>query len=124
MGLDMYAFSLPADAARADVDFDHEPSDELHRHYWREHAYLHSWMENLYFEKGGAHAEFNCNSVQLVAEDIDLLELAVRKSRLPDLASPQSGESQGDHRKSDLEFIRKAREAFSLGRSMAYYGFW
>lgn len=124
MGLDMYAFSLPADAFLAEVDFDHEPGEELHKHYWREHVYLHSWMENLYFEKGGADAEFNCSTVQLVAEDIDLLELAVRNDRLEDLASPQSGESEEDHRKSDFEFIRKAREAFSMGRSVAYYGFW
>ena len=81
-------------------------------------------MENLYVEKGGTQADFNCASAELVAEDIDMLELVVREDRLPNLASPQSGDSYENYLSEDLEFISKARDAFSIGRTVAYYAFW
>jgi hypothetical protein len=50
MGLDMYAFKTK-EAIEIEVDFQVKEVEEIH--YWRKHANLHGWMENLYETKGG-----------------------------------------------------------------------
>ena len=77
MGLDMYAYTLPKDAARPPVDFDIDNIPDWERrnlHYWRKHPNLHGWMAGLFFEKGGENPDFNCNTVEITPDDLDALE--------------------------------------------------
>lgn len=43
--------------------------------YWRKFNSLHGWMQDLYFKKGGIDPEFNCNTVRLMPEDLDTLQV-------------------------------------------------
>ena len=108
MGLDMYAHSMPKDDNRPPVDFDVEGLhlDNTPRiHYWRKHPNLHGWMAGRYYEKGGTDDDFNVN-------------------RLPDTSGFFFGATTGEERDDDLEFIRKCREEFAKGRTIAYYAWW
>lgn len=127
MGLDMYAFSLPKDDDRPCVDFDLDDiGDEERRrlHYWRKHPNLHGWMAGRYYEKGGSDDDFNVNTVELTAADINALERAILGKTLPQTTGFFFGETTGEEREDDLEFIRKAREEFAKGRTIAYYAWW
>ena len=127
MGLDMYAYTLPKDDDRPPVDFEIDDiSDEERRrlHYWRKHPNLHGWMAELYFEKGGEHCDFNCNTVAITADDLDALERVIIANELPATMGFFFGETNGEEREDDLEFIRKAREEIVQGRSIAYYAWW
>lgn len=127
MGLDMYAYSLPKDDDRPCVDFDLDDiGDEERRrlHYWRKHPNLHGWMASRYYEKGGSDDDFNVNTVELTSADIDALERAILGNTLPQTTGFFFGETTGEEREDDLEFIRKAREEFAKGRTIAYYAWW
>lgn len=127
MGLDMYAYSLPKDDDRPCVDFDLDDiGDEERRrlHYWRKHPNLHGWMAGRYYEKGGSDDDFNVNTVELTSADIDALERAILDDTLPQTTGFFFGETTGEEREDDLEFIRKAREEFGHGRTVAYYAWW
>ena len=127
MGLDMYAYSLPKDDDRPCVDFDLDDiGDEERRrlHNWRKHPNLHGWMAGRYYEKGGSDDDFNVNTVELTAADINALERAILGKTLPQTTGFFFGETTGEEREDDLEFIRKAREEFAKGRTIAYYAWW
>ena len=127
MGLDMYAYSLPKDDDRPCVDFDFDDiGDEERRrlHYWRKHPNLHGWMAGRYYEKGGSDDDFNVNTVELTSADIDALERAILDDTLPQTTGFFFGETTGEERDDDLEFIRKAREELGRGRTIAYYVWW
>lgn len=126
MGLDMYAFTIPARDACRDVDLDigvMKTCEELHC--WRNHHNLHGWMGRLYDEKGGESADFNCNSVRLTTQDLDALEATIRApgglwpddwydlpaGYVPDTAA-------------DLAFIAKARAAIAAGKAVYYDSWW
>ncbi len=127
MGLDMYAYTLPKDAARPPVDFEIDDiADEERRrlHYWRKHPNLHGWMAERYFEKGGEDCNFNCNTVAITPDDLDELERVIIANELPATTGFFFGETNGEEREDDLEFIRKAREEIAQGRTIAYYAWW
>ena len=111
MALDMYARTTRR--LKSPTDFATKSADrELH--YWRKHPNLHGWMENLYSRKSGTQ-EFNCTTVQLTLEDIDLLKVAIDENKLPQTCGFFFGESDGSEREDDLAFIAKARAAFEQG---------
>ena len=124
MGLDMYAYTAPRKRVKKPVDFktEHLPKEELH--YWRKHPNLHGWMAGRYYEKGGTDDDFNVNTVELTPEDIDELERTILENRLPDTSGFFFGATTGEERDDDLEFIRKCREEFAKGRTIAYYAWW
>lgn len=127
MGLDMYAHSMEAEADRPEVDFDVNGLDAEctpRIHYWRKHPNLHGWMAGLYFEKGGTDNDFNVNTVELLPADIDRLERTILENRLPETSGFFFGQTTGEERDDDLEFIRKCREEFAKGRTIAYYAWW
>lgn len=127
MGLDMYAHSMAPDADRPEVDFDVKGLDldcNPRIHYWRKHPNLHGWMAGLYYEKGGTDDDFNVNTVELRPADIDRLESTILEDRLPETSGFFFGSTTGEERDDDLEFIRKAREEFAKGRTIAYYAWW
>jgi len=125
MGLDMYAHSLPKDDQRPPVDFDVNGLDKCPRiHFWRKHPNLHGWMAELYYSKGGTDPDFNVNTVEITADDLDALEQAISASQLPDTSGFFFGETNGEERDDDFDFIRKARAEIAQGRAVAYYAWW
>lgn len=121
MGLDMYANTTKR-RLKSPVDFTTKDTDTQF-HNWRKHPNLHGWMECLYRDKGGIKV-FNCTTVQLTPDDIDLLACAVQDGKLPETCGFFFGESDGCEREDDLEFIAKARAAFAKGLSVYYYSWW
>lgn len=128
MGLDMYAFTVPAEWA-GDTVTDYTPdadrkSEELY--YWRKFNALHGWMEDLYRLKGGTSESFNCNTVRLDLKDLDRLEMDVGKKKLV----PRNGFFFGSQEiypediESVAEFVAKARQAIADGKAVYYDSWW
>lgn len=131
MGLDMYAWTVPAEVADVEVDLatnDRDTGESLietaELHYWRKHPNLHGWMQKLYYEKGGTDEEFNCNSVRLTPADLDRLEIDVKERALPGTSGFFFGASDGSELEDDLAFIQKARVEISNGRAVYYSSWW
>jgi hypothetical protein len=130
MGLDMYAFTVAADAAGdnvVDLDINYGTDNEITKtelFYWRKFNALHGWMEQLYRTKGGTDESFNCNTVRLTLEDLDRLE------READSLKPVEGFFFGAQTiyPEDLEsvatFIAKAREALAEDKAVYYDSWW
>lgn len=85
---------------------------------------IHTWMENLYYAKGGCDIDFNCANVALTAEDLDRLEADIRANALPFTAGFFFGESDGSETEGDLAFIEKARVAIAEGKTVFYTSWW
>jgi len=120
MGLDMYAWAVPATDDLPDTDFERpDGTDEFH--YWRKHPNLHGWMEQLYSKKGGVR-EFNCTSVRLTLDDLGRLEGEL--GSLPETHGFFFGVSYGDEVDDDRRFIAQAREVISLGHAVYYSAWW
>lgn len=122
MGLDMYAYTT-ATPHLPPVDFD-APSDTQRIHYWRKHPNLHGWMQQLYVEKGGIATSFNCVNVALTEADLDRLEDAIRRQRLPETIGFFFGLSDGSEAEDDLAFIALARAAIARGLAVFYSSWW
>jgi hypothetical protein len=125
MGLDMYAFTAPRAIVTAEVDF--KPTDKsgvAELHYWRKHPDLHGWMEALYRRKGGASADFNCDTLNLSAADLDELEAAIQSRVLPSTSGFFFGASDGSEIDDDLAFIAQARAALAEGLAVYYDSWW
>lgn len=127
MGLDMYAFALPADSVGDKVtDVEWLDDNRIELFYWRKFNALHGWMENLYRIKGGAKASFNCTIVRLDAKDLDRLEMDTGNNKLV----PVNGFFFGEQTiyPEDLEsvatFIAKARQALADGLAVYYDSWW
>ena len=122
MGLDMYAYTTAEEVS--EVDFSVSDSAELY--YWRKFNALHCWMEDLYYSKGGKSQEFNCDNVQLTADDLDDLEEVLKKG----LLRPVDGFFFGSQTveayqiESASEFIVKARAAIAEGLTVYYTPWW
>lgn len=129
MGLDMYAWAVPAEwAGTNEVDYqydDDRKSEELF--YWRKFNALHGWMEDLYRQKGGERQQFNLTTVRLNLKDLDRLEMDVGDNKLV----PRNGFFFGDTScvyPEDLEtvadFVAKARQAIADGKAVFYDSWW
>jgi hypothetical protein len=85
--------------------------------YWRKHPNLQGWMEKL--------AEFNGDELELTWEDIDDLEKAVKKRKLPTTSGFFFGNPNDDYYYDhDLEFIKNARAELFLGLKVFYNSSW
>lgn len=135
MGLDQYAF-VTTRVPDSPVDFE-SPEDASQIQYWRKHANLQGWMENLYWQRKGTEPQttdqnktfgsmstFNCVNLALLPEDIERLEEDVLGDHLPYTTGFFFGSSQPEDKEADLEFIAKAREAFSEGKCVYYTSWW
>lgn len=137
MGLDMYAYTArKAIVGEAQVDLnDRLFTDGNAREgvdtefaYWRKFNILHGWMERLYRKKGGARESFNCTTLRLDPEDLDLLEADARSG---DNMTATKGFFFGgdeafdaDDQQEILDFVAKAREAQAQGLVVLYDSWW
>ncbi len=121
----MFAFSTKA-KPKSEVDFETKNFKPEEIHYWRKHPNLHGWMQDLYYEKGGKGSDFNGDCVLLTMDDLDCLEHDLKQFDLPDTKGFFFGNSQSDddELKDDLEFVAKAREAISKGKTVYYTSWW
>ena len=122
MGLDMYAYTTAEEVS--EVDFSVSDSTELY--YWRKFNALHGWMEDLYYSKGGKSQEFNCDNVQLTADDLDDLEEVLKKGLLRPVDGFFFGSQtvEPEYVESAQEFIVKARAALAEGLTVYYSSWW
>jgi hypothetical protein len=132
MGLDMYAFTVAADAAGdnvVDLDINYGTDNELAKtelFYWRKFNALHGWMEDLYRIKGGAKESFNCTTVRLDTVDLDRLEMDTGNNKLVPINGFFFGEQTiyPEDLESIADFIAKAREALADGKAVFYDSWW
>ena len=122
MGLDMYAYTTAEEVS--EVDFSVSDSTELY--YWRKFNALHGWMQDLYYSKGGKSDEFNCDNVQLTADDLDFLEEVLKKGLLRPVGGFFFGSQtvEPEDVESAQEFIGMARAAIAEGLTVYYTSWW
>ena len=103
--------------------------------YWRKHPNLQGWMEQLWIRKLAKEgvtpeesewgSSFNGVELELTLEDIDDLEQAVLKKRLPKTSGFFFGSNSDEYyREHDLEFIRQARADLFCGLCVFYNSSW
>ena len=134
MGLDMYAYT----AARAgqqnefwetgnyvDGEFVNPTvTKPVEIAYWRKHPNLHGWMHQLW-ESRGNEGDFNGDELELTADDLDQLELAVTHGQLPTTGGFFFGNPSDEfYREQDLEFIKNARAELFMGLKVFYNSSW
>lgn len=132
MGLDMYAFSVPADqpinvpSTDPDYAFDRNPESEKIM-YWCKNNALHGWMERLAEERLGLSAfDFNCEYLQLTKQDLTNLAADIKAGKL----KPTEGFFFGaqvyleEEQKEDLEFVETALGLIESGKDIYYYSWW
>jgi hypothetical protein len=147
MGLDMYAYVAARAGQQSDyyegAEFDEETRDYVNKKvtkprevaYWRKHPNLHGWMESLWKRKmhdanrdipeSEWGSSFNGIELELTAEDLDELERAVRKRKLPATSGFFFGNDSDQHYYShDLEFIKNARAELFMGLKVFYNSSW
>jgi len=141
MGLDMYAY-VAARAGQQTEFYDGaewDPEHKEHRNpnvnkpreiaYWRKHPNLHGWMAQLWLGREENElrdaGNFNGIELELTAEDLDDLERAVKKRRLPATSGFFFGTDADQHYyKDDLKFIQLARAEMFLGLKVFYNSSW
>jgi len=124
MGLDMYAFTVPADSVGDGVTDVALGDNAVELFYWRKFNALHGWMEQLYRSKKGLRVDFNCTTVRLTSEDLDRLEREA--NTLQPVAGFFFGEQAiySEQLESIADFIAKAREALDYGNAVYYDSWW
>jgi len=146
VGLDQYAY-VAARAGQREDYWDGAELDQVGKYvntkvseprelaYWRKHPNLQGWMESLWKKKmHDANQEipesewgstFNGIELELTAEDLDELELAVKKRRLPKTSGFFFGDDSDQHYyQQDLEFIKNARAELFMGLKVFYNSSW
>lgn len=108
MGLDQYAFATKGE-------------DKIELMYWRKHANLQGWMENLYHARGGTES-FNCIPVALDSDDLDRLEKEY--TSLETATGFFWGSSHPEDDQATADFISKAREYIKKGYTIEYDSWW
>ena len=137
MGLDMYAYTArkagQQDEFYEGSEWDPELKETVNPNvarpreiaYWRKHPNLHGWMEKLAHEKGIEYQTFNGVELELTWEDLDALEKAVKKRRLPKTTGFFFGDpSDQYYYDKDLAFIREARAELFSGLKVFYNSSW
>lgn len=108
MGLDQYATAQKAE-------------ERIEIMYWRKHANLQGWMENLYISRGGTE-QFNCVDLKLSPEDIDRLE--EEHATLETVTGFFFGSTTEAKIQATQEFISMARSYMNDGYEIIYSSWW
>lgn len=120
MGLDMYAYFAEEEMcgdAQTDVETDLFPEVA----YWSGFYQLHNWMKALYQKKGGKDEDFNCASVRLNLEDLNILESELDKT---EFLNWSDGPVYPYQILSAKKFIGIARSAIHEGKAVFYSSWW
>jgi hypothetical protein len=134
MGLDMYAYTATRagqqnefyeTAEYVDNEFVNSTvTKPMELAYWRKHPNLHGWMQQLWESRGNEGA-FNGDELELTAQDLDDLELAVTHGQLPTTGGFFFGNPCDEHyREQDLEFVKNARAELFMGLKVFYNSSW
>ena len=134
MGLDMYAYTATRagqqnefyeTAEYVDNEFVNSTvTKPMELAYWRKHPNLHGWMQQLW-ESRGNEGSFNGDELELTAQDLDDLELAVTHGQLPTTGGFFFGNPCDEHyREQDLEFVKNARAELFMGLKVFYNSSW
>lgn len=138
MGLDQYAYVAARagqnsewwDGAELDPDTRDYQNDKIIKPrelaYWRKHPNLQGWMEQLWQKKNPSDTStFNGIELELTWQDIDELEKAVKKRKLPSTQGFFFGNDADQYYyNQDLEFIKNARAELFLGLKVFYNSSW
>ena len=140
MGLDQLAYSRPSAATNDETD------ECLIQ--WRKHPNLQGWMERLWRKQKYGDATspdpitgegysnqtymndpFNCEELELTADDIERLRLDIQNKTLNGGHGDTTGFLFGDssdefYRETDIEFCDKAEDAINKGYKIIYYSSW
>jgi hypothetical protein len=119
MGLDQYAHIRIKSWNKREYNYE-----------WRKHSRLQQFMTELWYSKGN-NEEFNCKELKLDLNDINKLEEQIH-SGYEDY--PCEGgffwghqwqeEACNDEKANDLDFIKRAKEAFKTENSTVVYSCW
>lgn len=126
MGLDMYAFAVYPEKAKGDFEVSDEATKEEFQ-YWRKHNALHSWMENLYINKGGTQLSFNCIPLRLTEEDLLQLIADAKAHKLQSKTGFFWGveyDYDDEIANEDIEFAHKALAKIDQGYAVYYDSWW
>jgi len=132
MGLDMYAFSIPANepirvaSTDPDYEFERNPNSQ-ETMYWRKNNALHGWMEILAEERLGISAgEFNCEYLKLEAEDLLRLIADIEGDKLkPNQGFFFGAQSYSEEEKAeDIGWAREALKLIESGLDIYYSSWW
>lgn len=135
MGLDQYAWAVHPevlDLATSQDDLTDEQLEQLEEKrsqlmYWRKHADLNAWMENLFQRKHPDRIEqFNCVPLVLDREDVEALRehLDRHDGYLERGQGFFWGETRPEDVEQDREFIKAALAAMDEGLVVYYYCWW
>ena len=136
MGLDQFSYRVKKGFITKPVDFETESYNEKTQestllckkeeiHYWRKHPNLQGWMEELYYEKGGESAEFNCANVQLTWEDLEQLEMDIKDGNLPETCGFFFGDdSDEEYKEETLDWIQRSLDSIKDGYDVYYSSWW
>ena len=140
MGLDQLAYSRPATATNDDTD------ECLVQ--WCKHPNLQGWMERLWRKQKYGDAAtpdpitgegysnetymndpFNCEELELTADDIERLRLDIQNKTLNGGHGDTTGFFFGDssdeyYRETDIDFCDQAKTALDKGCKVIYYSSW
>lgn len=132
MGLDMFAFSVPANepirVASTDPDYEFERNPEAEEiMYWRKNNALHGWMAELAEERLGISAgDFNCEYLKLEAEDLLRLIANIEGDKL----KPTQGFFFGaqsyfeEEKAEDIDWAKEALRLIESGLDIYYCSWW
>jgi len=145
MGLDQYAYVVWPHKDNDNFGYywndENDPNGEkvTKLTYWRKHANLQGYMENLWISKRSASGNpvepdtegwfageivFNCQPLRLTFQDLKELKEAIVNSRLPHTTGFFFGESDEEHDKETLDFIDKAMIAIAQDMEIYYSSWW
>lgn len=125
MGLDMHMFSVDADKVQIDEVKVVSPIGKVEVSNiatWRKHYPLHTWMENLYVERGGSE-EFNQIDILVTKDNLEDLRVAVLED-----AFKTEEDVRLDYfrfqKTQDLKFIEDALAEIERGKILFYTSWW
>lgn len=147
MGLDQYAYVAARtgqnsefwEGAELDSDTNEFKNSNVAKPrelaYWRKHPNLQGWMESLWKRKmhdsnknipeSDWGSSFNGVELELTWQDLDDLEKAVKKRKLPSTQGFFFGDNSDQHYyEHDLEFIKSARAELFSGLRVFYNSSW
>lgn len=126
MGLDQYAYiSQQSLSADSDQEVEHEET-----FYWRKHAKLQKYMEDLWEADHPDGPEFNCVYLELSEENLLDLQRKLKGNEMPEseggffFGHQFQDESADEYREQDLEFCERGLDAISRGLHVTYSCWW